>query len=234
MINIGNKDLTYPGWVTSGGLYVCLERWIMVSGGWRCVCGVSYTSVVNDKEDSIFFKNLAWCQWRWQNPAGCSVGWSDTVGVLYCPMENTRRVHSLWALTLPLVWCLEENSLAVKVQMCLTQKCKDWLLRQNPPFSILQSVPWVRSRKSALIASLWRLGGPGFALCRWQNWLFSGTLVEWGVGFFSLGHEAVLSSHIILSCCHLLLLGWSGTWSEWMGSSLGDYSHSKYGSSCSL
>lgn len=61
-----------------------------IRGGWRCVCGVSCTSVVNDKEDSMFFKNLAWCQWRRQSPAGCSVGWSDTVGVLYCHMENAE------------------------------------------------------------------------------------------------------------------------------------------------
>ena len=36
-------------------------------------------------------------------------------------MQSTLSV----ALKLPLMWRLEENSLAVKVQMCSTQKCKD-------------------------------------------------------------------------------------------------------------
>ena len=145
-------------------------------------------------------------------------------------MQSTLSV----ALKLPLMWRLEKNSLAVKVQMCLTQKCKDWLLRQNPPFSILQAVPWVRSHKSALIASLGRLAWP---------WLCTLSLAELAISWNAGGVErglrlsgswSFLSSHIIPSCCHLLLLRRSGTWSEWVGSSLGDYSHSKCGSFCSL
>ena len=87
--------------------------------------------------------------------------------------EHTQSTLSV-ALKLPLMWRLEENSLAVKVQMCSIPKCKAWLLRQNPPFSISQAVPWVRSHKSALIASLGGLRRP---------WLCTLSLAELAVSW---------------------------------------------------